>query len=143
MDRFFCESREADGLVVVIATGELDLPFTGELQARITSTLAPSASMVVDCAGVTFCDTAGLRVLMQSALYAAQMDARFALVAVPQAVLRVLDLSDTADLFTFFEDVPAAATEWGTAREDPDSSSAIRTTRTSQAGPPEVSCPRP
>jgi anti-anti-sigma factor len=58
------ETRTADGAVLAL-TGEIDIATAGSLRAAAQRTIAtPPARVVLDFAGVTFCDSQGLSALI-------------------------------------------------------------------------------
>jgi anti-anti-sigma factor len=99
MDRFTIEATGDGGRVVVAVAGDLDLASAdrlwGELDARIT----PGAAVTVDCGGLAFIDSMGLRTLIRAHQRAEEVGAEFGLSAVPEAVTRVLDLAGVSGLF--------------------------------------------
>ena len=106
---FFCGRHDAGGdPTVVWAVGDLDLAVAARLGAEIEPHLVPGATVVMDCAGITFIDSLGLRVLVRATRIADQVQARFALAAVPEPVNRVLRLSGLSSRFTVFGDVAEA-----------------------------------
>lgn len=56
---------------------------------------------MLDCSGVTFFDSMGLRVAAQAMQQAQQAETTFALV--PRSVRRVLELAGVAELFTLHD----------------------------------------
>lgn len=100
---FFCGSHDASGdPTVVWAVGDVDLSVAARLGAEIEPRLRPGATVLLDCSGITFIDSLGLRVLVHASRIAEQVQARFMLVAVPEAVDRVLRLAGLASGFTVF-----------------------------------------
>jgi anti-anti-sigma factor len=52
---------------VLQVDGEIDMSTAEQLRIALENALAADPTVVVDMAGVTFCDAAGLRVLLQAA----------------------------------------------------------------------------
>jgi anti-anti-sigma factor len=95
--------------VVLMVRGDVDLAASDRLWKEINSRLVPAAHVVIDCSGITFLDSMGLRALIRAAAAADEVaDARFALAAPTQPVSRVLDLSGTVDLFVILPEPPDA-----------------------------------
>jgi anti-anti-sigma factor len=100
---FFCGSIDAGGdPTVVWAVGDVDLAVAARLGAEIEPHLRPDATVLLDCSGITFIDSLGLRVLVHASRVANQVQARFMLAAVPEPVERVLRLAGLASSFTVF-----------------------------------------
>ncbi|MBI2710736.1 MAG: STAS domain-containing protein [Actinobacteria bacterium] len=56
-------TAERDGRLVVCLTGELDVAVAGEVERAVNAAVAAAAAVVVDLDGLTFLDSAGVRVL--------------------------------------------------------------------------------
>jgi anti-anti-sigma factor len=89
-----------DGLRSRIAAGgEIDLAVTDRLWEELDLHVTPGRVVVLDCAGVAFIDSMGLRVLIKAAQKAAEVGAEFQLREPTPAVRRVLDLSGVSEVF--------------------------------------------
>lgn len=100
MTPFTCTTREApDGTIVIAAAGELDIATTRELVSAATPWLLLGVHLVLDCSGITFMDSRGMRALMELRRLANRGGAQFALSAVPRQVSRILTLTGTRHLF--------------------------------------------
>lgn len=103
MERFSVETSATDGRVTV--AGELDLAAAGGLRQALDRRLAEaetetgSGTVVVDCAGITFIDSIGLRTLIEASGKAEQAGVGFILEAVPAPVARVFELAGVTELF--------------------------------------------
>ena len=107
MSEYSCQAHDMPGGVVLVVRGDVDLAASDRLWKDIASRLVPPAEVVVDCSGITFMDSMGLRSLIRAAQAAAEQEGvRFALAAPSAPVLRVLDLSGTADVFVILDAVP-------------------------------------
>ena len=98
----YCEARVAtDGhLVVVALAGEMDLGAAPQLSALLHeagSRIGPDRMVAIDLAQVTFCDLAGLRVLLQ---FNFDRKGRVVLRQPSQAVRRLMGLMDDGLPFT-------------------------------------------
>lgn len=85
-------SRFGRDLVVVSATGAVDLVTATVLEEALTSGTAPGEGLVADLSGVEFCGAAGVRVLLAAAERAQAHGVRFAVVA-SSALTRVFRLT--------------------------------------------------
>jgi anti-sigma B factor antagonist len=96
----------ADGAVVLVLEGELDLAATPRLRARVDEVGA--GGLVLDFRRATFIDSAVLKELLRARSELAARDARLVLVGVPPAIRRLLDLTRTSELFEDAPDVETA-----------------------------------
>jgi anti-sigma B factor antagonist len=82
--------------VVARLSGELDLAARDAVVEALVPPLSHDAAsrLVVDMAGVTFCDSSGLGALLDVRRAAADADVAMALRAVSRQVARLLDLTD-------------------------------------------------
>ena len=67
MDEFSISRRREGDAVVVAPAGEIDLATIDELQAVVDAAAAEAGGVVLDLREVTFIDSAGLRLVLQSA----------------------------------------------------------------------------
>ena len=80
--------------VIFRLTGEIDVLTVTDLSAMVTETLAdPPARIVLDMAGVTFCDSQGLGTLVVLSRKAQHAQSLLALINVGDFLLRVLDIT--------------------------------------------------
>ena len=92
--KFRVEPREDARLVRL--TGELDSRTAHQLRAALDSARADGTTVLVDMAGVSFIDAAGLDVLLQASDAANHRQWAWFLVRPSNAVLRLLELSGMA-----------------------------------------------
>jgi anti-sigma B factor antagonist len=86
-------SRNGAG-VRVVAAGELDLLTAAGLQARLDAELGRGHAIELDLAAVTFVDSTGLRVLVQTTQRAEKAGLPFTLLApLPAQMRRVLQVT--------------------------------------------------
>jgi len=100
---------EVDGVAVLALEGELDLMAAPLLRARIEQ-VATGRALVIDFRRVTFVDSAVLKELLRARGELAANDVRLVLAGVPMPVRRLLDLTQTSDLFEDAPDVETALT---------------------------------
>jgi len=91
---------------VVAPTGELDLSGAAVLQAELDRLLAEPrpATIVLDLRGIEFLDSSGLRLVVMTDQRARAAGRRFSLVAGPDAVHRVFEITRTAERLDFVAD---------------------------------------
>jgi anti-anti-sigma factor len=94
---------------VVTAEGELDVATAPRLRAAIGAlTLGPGRLLVVDLAGVTFCDSSGISTLIAAGNVAEAAGAALALAAVPARLSRTFGLIGLGDFFPTYPSAEAA-----------------------------------
>jgi anti-anti-sigma factor len=104
-----CEQR--DGVVIVIARGELDLESAGELTAVLGAPGAQAPTVILDLRDVTFIDSSGLSVLVGQHQRARAEQFRFVVaVGGARAVARVIELSGLREMLAIVEDPAAVLT---------------------------------
>ncbi|MFD6888006.1 STAS domain-containing protein [Streptomyces sp. NPDC059957] len=100
-----------DHTVAVRPTGEIDIDTAPSLHSALTQALrhaSPAKDLVIDCSGVTFCDSSGLNTLL-AVRRAAQETSTVIRLAAPNTQLqRILEITGTLCLFPVDQDPPAA-----------------------------------
>ncbi len=123
----------ATGPVLEIA-GDLDHAHATELRELVaTCPLQPGQCLVLDLAGMEFCDSSGITALIAARNHAHAARADIALAAVPANTRRVLRIVGLDQVFTLLPDSDAAAVTAGQsvpagAPSDPNAASASRST---------------
>jgi len=85
--------------VRLVVTGDVDFSAHAALTEQVDTLVEAGNAVVVDCSGVTFLDSMGLRALVGGLRAAQARGLDFALADPSPSVLRVLELSGTAGLF--------------------------------------------
>ncbi|MEY9892585.1 anti-anti-sigma factor [Catenulispora sp. MAP12-49] len=85
--------------VRLVLVGDVDFAAHSTLAALLVDLAGGGRAVVVDCAGVTFLDSMGLRALVEGRSAAAAAGATFELADPSGPVLRVIELSGTTELF--------------------------------------------
>src|SRR3954451_24384061 len=107
--------EQRDSGVVVIATGEIDLWSAPEVNAALAKHRTRDESVVLDLRGVTFMDSSGLGLIVESNQRARKHGFRFALaVGGATDVPRILEMSGLPKVLTFV-DAPDAFLAGGDA----------------------------
>lgn len=100
------EHYDADTVLVVVA-GELGMesaaPFRHALLPAVTG-----STVVLDLSGVTFCDSVGLRALVDTQLHTAVGRGALRLVDPSEAITRLLRITGMDGVFTVFRDADTA-----------------------------------
>jgi len=104
MERFSVDASVTDRQVVLAVQGEVDLASAERLRGELDRWLSEADTVVVDCAGITFIDSTGLRTLIEAVNKAEEAGRRFELTAVPTPVGRVFELAGVTEVFTIVAD---------------------------------------
>jgi anti-sigma B factor antagonist len=105
---FDIETRDDGVLLVVAPAGELDLATVPTVRQALGACTDGHRAAVLDLRGVTFMDSTAIRLLIEARN--GDFGERFALVAPPVDVARVLDISGVRPMFRWI-DRPDAAVE--------------------------------
>lgn len=100
MEGLSLNAKTIDGVLTVYAEGDMDLAHADPLWDEVSRLVTSGSTVVLDCSGVTFLDSAGLRTLLRLAEHAGEVGARFQLGTVSAAVRRVLELAKVENVFT-------------------------------------------
>ncbi|NUP48382.1 MAG: STAS domain-containing protein [Catenulispora sp.] len=96
---FSCTARQGERHVVLTVSGDVDLAAHARFQAEAEPWAAAPHDLILDCSGVTFLDSMGLRVLVQLRRLVTDDGREFALRAPSESVRRVLELAGVESLF--------------------------------------------
>lgn len=98
---------------VVVLTGELDHQSAPRVREILPGLhLRPGQQVVIDLAGLTFCDSTGITVLIAVRNHALAADAGIALARVPERVARVFRVIGLEQAFPTYASVEEAAAAW-------------------------------
>ncbi|WP_194891914.1 MULTISPECIES: STAS domain-containing protein [Catenulispora] len=103
---FSCTAEQFADHVVLTVAGDVDLAAHARFESEIEQGWDGSADLLIDCSGITFLDSMGLRVLVHTLQRATANDRTITLAAPSQPVLRVLELAGVKDLFPLTGPVP-------------------------------------
>lgn len=95
------------GATVVHAAGELDYRSIDRLRAVLLP-LVEEGAVVLDGAGITFCDSSGLHAILQANREARLNATEFRVAAPPGPLTRVMELAGALDVVAVFPDTQAA-----------------------------------
>jgi len=102
------DTQARPGMAVVAVTGELDIaetPNLGGVLASIEGDKPPV--LVLDLRGLTFIDSSGLRLVLETDMRARREARRLVIVRGPEAVHRVFLIALLDRRLEFVDDVPA------------------------------------
>ncbi|MET9608236.1 STAS domain-containing protein [Streptomyces sp. NPDC006512] len=103
-------ARDAATGPVLEITGDLDYATAPQLRRTLEElTLATGQLLVLDMAGLEFCDSSGITTMLAARNLATEQGARIALAAVPANTLRVLRIVGLDRVFTIHPDTSTAA----------------------------------
>jgi anti-anti-sigma factor len=101
--------RTGAGAIVCRLSGDLDLGSSPPVRAALADGLAAKpARLIVDLSAVDFCDSSGLNLLLQLRLDAEAAGVPVYLAAPTSSVLRVLEVTGAAAVFSVHASVSAA-----------------------------------
>lgn len=87
-----------DHMLLTLA-GDLDFAAHAAVEEQVVALIGAGHPVVVDCAGITFLDSMGLRALVAGQREAEAVGVSFTLTAPSPPVLRVLELTGTVEVF--------------------------------------------
>jgi anti-sigma B factor antagonist len=105
VDEFSVSRRRAGDVIVVAPAGEIDLATVDVVEAEVEAALADAPALVLDLREVTFIDSAGLRLVLETSRKAA----RFSVVRGPGEVQRVFDLVGLDQRLDMLDEPPDGA----------------------------------
>ncbi|MEV4683084.1 STAS domain-containing protein [Streptomyces kurssanovii] len=99
-ERFGVAAARRGDTVVLSLSGELDHDTADPLREAIEEHLRKGAKRIlVDCAGLDFCDSTGLNVLLHGRLAAQETDARVELAGMRPPVARMFEITGAHAVF--------------------------------------------
>lgn len=106
-------TRTATSGPVIELAGTLDHDSAAEVRARLAHLdLRTGQVLVVDLAGVTFCDSSGITVLIAARNLALQADAEIVLAAVPERIGRIFRIVGLDKVFATRPTARSATDAW-------------------------------
>jgi anti-anti-sigma factor len=103
---FSVTRRRADGAVVVVPVGEIDLATVDALQAEVDAAADEAELVVLDLREVSFIDSAGLRLVVHSSRSLETGGGTLAVVRGSREVQRVFDLVGLDGRVTMLDQPP-------------------------------------
>ena len=102
-------TRDCDGHVIAVLSGELDILGAALVTAGLTAVTAREPKVIVDLAGLEFIDCSGIAVLARACKLARHAGGELRLAAPRPRVLRVLTLTRLTDVIPVHASVAEAA----------------------------------
>ena len=103
-----CTSETVGDYVLVRLRGEVDLSWSQQVRRAILDALGSTGKVGVELSQVSYIDSSGIAALVEGFQNARGKGQKFALVAVSQAVMAVLQLARLDRVFPIFPDLDAA-----------------------------------
>ncbi|MFD8645575.1 STAS domain-containing protein [Streptomyces zaomyceticus] len=104
--------RRSGGTSVVTVTGELDRDTQEPLREALSEAVEQRPErIVVDCGGLTFCDSTGLNLLLTARLEALEAGSGLELAALRPPVDRAFGITGVVAVFTVHDELPADLAE--------------------------------
>jgi anti-anti-sigma factor len=88
---------------LIRAVGEIDMSSVAALRRELDAARVEAVTVVLDLSGVTFIDSSGLHLLLRASDSSAGSDRGFSMVRPSKSVLRLIELSGTADVLTVID----------------------------------------
>ncbi|WP_051450702.1 STAS domain-containing protein [Actinospica robiniae] len=98
---------DATGHLLLAAAGELDLASAGELRLILLRALREH-TVVLEMRELTFCDSAGLRTVIEAHRHAQKYGTALRIAAPSAALTRVFDLAGATGIIATYPDVASA-----------------------------------
>jgi anti-anti-sigma factor len=96
---------------LIRAAGEIDLSNVAALRRELDAARMEAVTVLLDLSGVTFIDSSGLHLLLRASDSSAGSDWGFFVVRPSESVLRLIELSGTAEVLTVVDGaLPSAVT---------------------------------
>ena len=105
---FAVSAKPVGSAYVVTPEGELDLGTVDDLKAVLAARPAECYRLVLDLSGLTFFDTSGMRLVIETLQDARRSGISLALVRGPEDVQRLFALAGMSDRLPFFDDLDEA-----------------------------------
>ncbi|WP_369373288.1 STAS domain-containing protein [Streptomyces sp. cg36] len=107
--RFSVTPRTVSGVAVLSLTGELDHDTAEPLRAALSQQIeAGRERIVVDCAGLWFCDSTGLNALLRARSAARAAGSGVELAALQPSVARMFEITGAHAVFRIHPDLDTA-----------------------------------
>ncbi|MGW0392026.1 STAS domain-containing protein [Streptomyces sp. NPDC003042] len=107
-ERFTVAVQPIDGAVVLTLAGELDHDTAGPLRAALDAAARRGGRLVVDMAGLEFCDSTGLNALLHSRITVQETGGSLELAGLRGSVARMFRITGADGVFPVHTDVAQA-----------------------------------
>ena len=108
------DTREENGVIIFELNGEVDLETSPQLRQALLEKVNEGKSVVVGMADVAYIDSSGIASLVEAYQTGRRSNSGFALAAVSDSALRVLQLARLDKVFTIHDTIDGAVTDLST-----------------------------
>jgi anti-anti-sigma factor len=98
----------SDGVAVVMPPAEIDIVHAASFRAALADAAIGHPTLIVDLTQTAFCDSTGLRLLLQASDRAARDGGELRLVLASPQLLRIFSVTGFEQLFPIFATLPEA-----------------------------------
>lgn len=99
------ETSEKDGALVISFSGDIDLQTSPDARKALLAQVGSGSPILADLSGVGYIDSSGVASLVECLQSAKKSGQKFALVAVSENALRVLQLARLDRVFTICDTI--------------------------------------
>ena len=89
--------------MVISVKGRIDIATSGELQEKLMKLLEQEKHVIMDCKGIDFISSSGLRVFLLASKALKKEGGSFALCSPQESVKEVFDISGLSSVFSIFD----------------------------------------
>jgi len=107
------EIRHEGGVAVIALKGDIDLDASPKVRKALLDCVGLRGGVVVDLSQVSYIDSSGVASLVEAFQTARKSNTRFALAAVSQPALRVLELARLDQVFAIYDTVAEGVADAG------------------------------
>jgi anti-anti-sigma factor len=100
--------EKRDGIKIIFLNGRLDATNSGTLQEKFLHLAAEEKSLLVNCAGLAFISSSGLRIFMLVAKKMKSERGHFGLCNLNENIQEIFELSGLTEVFPIYLDESAA-----------------------------------
>lgn len=102
------EVRKEGGATIVVLSGDVDLDSSPKVRSVLLESVGNKGGVLVEMSAVSYIDSSGIASLVEAYQSARRATTPFALVAVSEAAMRVLELARLDRVFSIHESVSDA-----------------------------------
>ena len=100
-----CEINDSADTAIIVLSGDIDLDTSSQVRAALLDCVSLKGTVIVDLAAVSYIDSTGVASLVEAFQIARKSETRFALAAVSEAAMRVLELARLNKVFSIYPTV--------------------------------------
>jgi len=100
-----CEIKHQGDAAIIVLSGDIDLESSPRVRTALLDCVSLKTTVIVDLTAVSYIDSSGVASLVEAFQSARKGGTRFALAAVSEAALRVLELARLDKVFSIYTTV--------------------------------------